>query len=231
MIVDRRELDRRIASVRAWGPHRPSHIRRVVDAVLARPRPGVLVECGAYQGVSAAKLSHLAAMLGRELVVCDSFQGLPPNVEPHTRTYRGRDVRGALGAGAYAGSLAEVQSTIARYGVPDVVRYLPGWFADTLPGWSYGPIAGVYLDVDLASSATTCLTHLWPHVSPGGVIVSQDGHLPVTVAAMRRWVETAEPRPIVTGLGDRMMVVLRKPPGLRRRGRRGGGRGRGLRRR
>lgn len=229
--VDREELYARIRSVRATGPHRPAHIRRFVDAVLAQPVPGVLVECGAYRGVSTAKWSHLAAMLERQLVVFDSFQGLPPNAELHTETTRGKDIRGALAGGAYAGSLAQVRATVARYGQPDVVRYVPGWFADTLPAYRE-TVAAAYLDVDLAASATTCLQHLWPLITPGGVIVSQDGHLPLTIAAMRDWAAQADPQPIIRGLGRSMIVVFRKPPGLRRRrGKRGGSRGRRLPRR
>jgi hypothetical protein len=209
-MFDRVELDRRIASVDVPAPHEPWHITTFVDAVLENPVPGVLVECGAYQGVSAAKWSHLADMLCRKLVVCDSFCGLPANSEPHHRSTDGRSIAGTFGGGAYAGSLAEVQATVDRYGVPEVVTYLPGWFADTLPHL-VEPVAAAYLDVDLAASATTCLTYLWPLVTPGGCIVSQDGDFPLTLAAMREWAETAQPPPVVAGLGGSKMVVFRRP--------------------
>nr|MDT0660855.1 TylF/MycF/NovP-related O-methyltransferase [Micromonospora sp. DSM 115978] len=225
--VDRRELARRIGTVTAKGPHRPAHIAAFVRAVLARPVPGMLVECGAYQGVSTAKLSHIADMLGRRLVVFDSFEGLPPNDEPHTVTTRGRDIRGRLAGGAYAGTLAEVQATVARYGVPEVVQYVPGWFVDTLPRFD-ARVAAAFVDVDLAASATTCLTHLWPLLAPGGVIVSHDGHLPLTVTAMREWAAAASPRPRVAGLGEQMIVRFRRPGGGRYKRRVGGGRGRRL---
>jgi O-methyltransferase len=210
MPVDRPALDARIASVTAAGPHEPWHITTFVDAVLADPVDGVLVECGAYEGVSAAKWSHLAAMLDRELVVFDSFAGLPPNDEPHGLTIHGHNVAGTFRGGAYAGSLDKVRATVARHGVPEVVRYVEGWFDDTLPGFAE-PVAAVYLDVDLAASTTTCLTHLWPLVSPGGVVVSQDGDFPLTVAAMRDWVDRVDPRPCeVAGLGTSKMVTFRR---------------------
>jgi hypothetical protein len=209
-MLDRAELDRRIASVDMPAPHEPWHIAAFVDAVLENPVPGVLVECGAYQGASAAKWSHLADMLCRKLVVCDSFRGLPPNSEPHRRSIDDRSIAGMFGAGAYAGSLAEVQATVERYGVPEVVTYLPGWFTDTLPHLAE-PVAAAYLDVDLAASARTCLTHLWPLVTPGGCIVSQDGDFPLTLAAMREWSATADPAPVVTGLGESKMVAFRRP--------------------
>lgn len=211
-MVDRAELETRIADVTAWAPHRPEHIAVFVDAVLADPVPGVLVECGVYQGVGTAKLSHLAAALDRELWVFDSFEGLPAHRERHTATRQGSPIGRRLHPGAYRASLDEAQETVRCYGVPDVVRWAPGWFDVTLPAWaSLGrPVAAAYLDVDLAASVTTCLDHLWPLVSPGGVMVSQDGDLPVAVDAIARWVEACPPPLAVSGLATETMVVLRK---------------------
>lgn len=208
-VRDRADLDRRIESVTVAAPHEPWHIQAFIDAVLADPVPGVLVECGAYRGASAAKWSHLADMLGRELVVFDSFRGLPANSEQHHRSIDDRSIQGMFGGGAYAGSLAEVRETVCRYGVPEVVRYVEGWFADTLPTFRE-PVAAAYLDVDLAASARTCLTYLWPLVTPGGCLVSQDGDFPLTLAAMREWAESAVPPPAVAGLGESKMVTFRK---------------------
>jgi O-methyltransferase len=209
-LIDRDELTRRIMSVTAPGPHRWWHIFAFVDAVLTSSADGVLVECGAYQGSSTAKLSHLADMLGRELVVFDSFQGLPTNTEQHTVTIHGKDIRNLFRGGAFAGSLEQVQAAVGRLGVPGVVRYVEGWFADTLPAFAE-PVAGAYLDCDLAASTRTCLDNLWPLVTPGGCIVSQDGDFPLVVDVMRHWAERAEPRPMVTGLGEDKMVTFGRP--------------------
>jgi O-methyltransferase len=211
--VDRVELDARIASVTPKAPHRPEHIAAFVDAVLAHPARGCLVECGVYQGVGTAKLSHLAAALGRTLWAFDSFEGLPPHDEQHTVTRQGIRLRDKLAPGRFAASLGEAQATVARYGVPEVVWWVPGWFATTLPAWAaiqHEPVAAVYLDVDLADSVRTCLEHLWPLVIPGGVVVSQDGDLPGAVDAMREWAARVDPEPTVTGLGQSTMVVFRR---------------------
>src|SRR5262245_19686023 len=61
----------------------------MVTEILRIPRglPGVIVECGSYQGGSTTNLSLIAALVGRTLHVFDSFAGLPdpsPIDELHT---------------------------------------------------------------------------------------------------------------------------------------------------
>jgi O-methyltransferase len=205
--VDRAELDRRMG-FRPAGRiiHTVEQIALFADAVLDRHPGGVLVEAGAYRGVGTARLSHLAAALDTELWVFDSFQGLPPNAEPHERTIHGRRITGWFRGGRLAATLAEVRATVATHGVPEVVRYRPGWFADTMPDFRE-PIAGAYLDVDLAASTRTCLDCLWPLLTDRGVIVSQDGHLPLVVAEFRAWLDRADPQPSrVQGLGVEQMI-------------------------
>jgi len=41
-----------------------------------------------------------------------------------------------------------------------------------------------YIDVDLANSTRTCLKYLFPRLVRGGVIFSQDGHLPLVIDVM-----------------------------------------------
>jgi O-methyltransferase len=188
--------------------HTTGQLMVFADAVLERHAGGVLVECGAYQGVGTARLSHLADMLNTELVVFDSFQGLPANDEPHHRSITGRSIQGWFRGGALAAPLATAQETVTRYGVPSRVQWAPGWFADTLPAFT-GPVAGAYLDVDLAASTRTCLDYLWPLLTERGVIVSQDGHLPLVITEIRAWLNRADPQPSrVEGLGVRQMVRI-----------------------
>lgn len=190
--------------------HTVDQIMVFAEAVLNRRPAGVLVECGVYEGVSTARLSHLADMLDTTLVAADSFRGLPDNSEPHRQSITGRNIRGWFRGGALAASQETAQRTVDAHGVPARVRWLPGWFATTLPTLT-GPIAGAYLDVDLAASTRTCLDCLWPLLDDQGVIVSQDGHLPLVIAQIRAWAVQAQPRPAqVVGLGTQQMVEIHR---------------------
>ncbi len=141
--------------------------------------PGVVVEAGCFKGGSSAKFSVICKRLGRKLIVYDSFEGMPENDDPHDQPSKFGFTSHYPG-GIYAGAYQEVVDNVRNYGEPEVCSYVKGWFDDTMPGFDQ-PIAAIYLDVDLPSSTRTCLKHLYPRLSPGGLLYSQDAHLPPVV--------------------------------------------------
>lgn len=175
--------------------------------------PGVVVEAGCFKGGSTAKFSLAAKAAGRTLVVFDSFEGIPPNQEDHGHNLWGQHTPFFV-PGSYAGGLDEVRGNVARWGAPEVCEYVPGWFENTMPGFDR-PVAAAYVDVDLASSTRTCLKHLYPLLVPGGALYSHDGHLPLVQEVLTDdafWRdEVGCPRPPIEGLGERKLVVIRKP--------------------
>lgn len=198
--------------------HTQEELLRVFDAVLSASDrvPGCIVEAGSFKGASAAKLSIAAALTGREVVVFDSFEGLPDNRDPADKNIWGRKFHETftLAKGTYKGALEEVKGTIARFGHLEGCRFVKGWFDQTMPNF-HEPIAVAYLDVDLASSTRTCLKYLYPLLAPGGVVFSQDAHF-VAVRELlddeHFWTtEVGYPKPRVEGLGQRRLVWIRKP--------------------
>src|SRR6185295_4349374 len=59
-------------------PEEMLHVANHLYLLASGGVPGLLLECGCYKGFSSACLSHACAFLGRDLVVADSFAGLPP---------------------------------------------------------------------------------------------------------------------------------------------------------
>lgn len=80
-------------------------ILNYIQTILSLPldSKGVLVEAGCYKGSSTAKFSLAAEIVGRELVVFDSFEGLPENNEPHDKNIFGG--KASFKKGDYCGSL------------------------------------------------------------------------------------------------------------------------------
>lgn len=168
-----------LTSSRIDSRHTTEEMLTFIREILAIPHSvsGCIVHAGSYKGSDSAKFSLAARLVGRRLVVCDSFKGLPANNE-RQRTLDGRDL--VLTEGQFTGSLDEVKTNIARFGALEACEFVEGWFEDSLVNWSR-PIATIYLDIDLATSTRTCLKYLYPWLSPGQPLYSQDGHLPLVL--------------------------------------------------
>jgi O-methyltransferase len=116
----------------------------------------------------------LAALGDRERVVwaADSFQGLPRPEEryPQDRLDKHWQLADVLGV-----SLSQVQTNFSRYGLLDgQVRFLEGWFKDTLPQAPIERLALLRLDGDLYSSTIDALEALYPKVSSSGYVIVDD---------------------------------------------------------
>ena len=196
--------------------HNASHILQFLLAILKLPKevPGCIVEAGAYKGASTCKISLFAHHVGRDVVVFDSFEGLPPNREAHDKSLEGHSIKGWFEGGNFSGSLEEVQSNLQNFGEASRCTLVKGWFEETLPVFSK-PVALAYLDVDLASSTRTCLKYLYPLLSPGGKIYSQDGDFPLVVEVFSDetfWKEEvgSQELPEITGLGKKITVISKR---------------------
>jgi O-methyltransferase len=72
-------------------------------------------------------------------------------------------------------SLDEVKANFNRYGLLDEhVKFLAGWFRDTLPTAAIEQLAVLRLDGDMYESTIDALRYLYPKVSKGGFIIVDD---------------------------------------------------------
>jgi len=108
--------------------------------------------------------------------VADSFQGLPsPNVERYPQD-AGLDL---TQYGELAVSLDEVMRNFERYQLlDDQVRFLEGWFRDTLPEAPIHQLAVLRLDGDLYESTMDALGSLYHRLSPGAYVIVDDYSIP-----------------------------------------------------
>lgn len=211
----RYQLIRRFHFISAHIPceHLQSEMFAFVRAILQLRADveGYVVECGCYKGGGTAKLSTVAKLVGRELIVFDSFEGIPENAEAHGNNIWGAPV--GFSNGDYFGSLEEVTTNVEKHGEIESCRFVKGLLQDTLPAFR-NPIAAAYLDVDLAASTRTCLQHLWPLLSVGGVVFSHDGHLLPALEVLSDkhfWREQlGSPIPEIHGFGMQKLIWMQK---------------------
>lgn len=144
--------------------------------VFANDVPGDFLEAGVCQGGASIFLRALQVAYDQEdrrTWAADSFQGLPPPTHPIDRQHR-MDFSEPRQPWLSA-SLEAVKDNFRTYDLlSDNVRFLPGWFADTLPDAPTGELSLLRLDGDLYSSTYDALSALYPRVSTGGFVVIDD---------------------------------------------------------
>jgi O-methyltransferase len=155
------------------GRLRLDNVEHCVRTVLRDGVPGDLMETGAWRGGMTIFMRALLKVLGdgqRCVWVADSFEGLP---KPKDAS----DGWDYSDIGYLKVSLAEVQANFQRFGLlDDRVRFLKGWFADTLPKAPIERLAVLRLDGDMYSSTMDALVNLYHRVSPGGFVIVDDYH-------------------------------------------------------
>jgi O-methyltransferase len=178
------------------GLDRLENLERCVRDVLEQGVPGDLIETGVWRGGAAIFMRALLKAYGdttRTVWAADSFQGLPP---PDAKRYP-PDTGDTLHTIAYlAVSEDEVRRNFARYGLLDEqVRFLPGWFRDTLPAAPIDRLAVLRLDGDLYESTMVALEALYPKLSVGGYAIIDDYG---ALAACRQAVDDYRGREAIT---------------------------------
>ncbi len=153
------------------------NVEDCVATALAQGVAGDLMECGVWQGgvtILMRALLEAYADPDRQVWVADSFQGLP-RPDPSVDVLDAALHTFLQAVGGLAVSLETVQENFRRYDLLDErVRFLPGWFADTLPGAPVQKLAVLRLDGDWYESTRTALECLYPRVSPGGFVIIDD---------------------------------------------------------
>lgn len=108
----------------------------------------------------------------RTVWVADSFAGLPAPDPARWPADAGDSHHKAT---VLAVSEAEVRENFRRYGLlDDQVRFLPGWFRDTLPTAPIERLAVLRLDGDMYESTIEALNALYPRLSDGGFCIIDD---------------------------------------------------------
>ncbi|EWC63336.1 macrocin-O-methyltransferase [Actinokineospora spheciospongiae] len=158
------------------GLKRLQNVQDCVERVIADGIPGDLIETGVWRGGVCIFMRGILKVHGvddRAVWVADSFQGMPEvgeDSKPRDRKMRMHEYNDVLGI-----PMEQVQENFRRYGLLDeAVKFLPGWFKDTMPEAPVERIAVLRLDGDLYESTTAVLENLYPKLSVGGYAIIDD---------------------------------------------------------
>ena len=181
-----RELHAACAPFTMTSVDRMYALRQAVQYVVANRVEGDIVECGVWRGGSAM-LAALALQAGpddgRLVWLYDTFEGMTEPGPLDVRRADNFDVSAHWGeiAGdrklemfAYS-SLDEVRENMTAAGVNEaLLKYVVGPVEETIPSVVPSSISILRLDTDWYESTRHELEHLWPMLSPGGVLIVDD---------------------------------------------------------
>jgi len=171
------------ADGREWPPEadtmiglkRLENLQYCVTEVMRKNVPGDFIETGVWRGGASIFMRALLKVYGdqtRLVWVADSFEGLP---KPDGRYQQDEGDRFWELSHTLAVSVEQVQANFARYGLLDnQVRFLVGWFKDTLPTAPINQLAVLRLDGDMYSSTMDALQSLYHRLSLGGYVIIDD---------------------------------------------------------
>jgi O-methyltransferase len=156
------------------GRKRLDNIENCLAAIRKDNIAGDVIETGAWRGGAAIFMKGCLTawdMNDRTVWVADSFEGLPVPSLPEDAGYDFSVAKVPI----LAVGLEEVQENFRRYDLlDDKVRFLKGWFRDTLHVAPIKNLALLRLDGDLYESTRDSLKALYDKVSPGGFIIVDD---------------------------------------------------------
>ena len=161
------------------GNKRLQNIQTLAEDIFSNNIPGDFIETGVWRGGSCIFMSAILRAYGitdRDVYVCDSFEGLPPPKEHEYPVDRGDTHHTAP---FLAVDLEQVQTNFEGYDLlTDQVKFVKGWFSDTLPGLEVEKLALLRLDGDMYESTIVALENLYPKLSVGGYVIVDDYGLP-----------------------------------------------------
>jgi O-methyltransferase len=177
-----------VRAVRPWTMTGADKVYALIQAVryVTRHRiPGDIVECGVWRGGSMHAAARTLAAVGdtsRDLHLFDTFDGMPPPSERDVRRSDDRTAeellaeqsreRGKVWAVA---TLEDVQEGFTQVPYPsERIHFVKGRVEDTIPEHAPEQIAILRLDTDWYESTRHELEHLYPRLSPGGVLLLDD---------------------------------------------------------
>lgn len=176
---------------------RLDNIQDCIIDILKKNVKGDFIETGVWRGgatILMRAVLYTYNIKDRTVWVADSFKGLPKpskngnknDLKDHLWTY-----------GQLSVSLREVKNNFSKYGLLDAqVKFLAGWFKDTLPTAPIKHLALIRLDGDMYESTMDALNALYSKLSIGGYVIIDDYTLPgcrQAIKAFRRQMNIHDP--------------------------------------
>lgn len=211
-------LYERVREFTMTSPERVCALAKAVEYVALNDIEGAIVECGVWRGGSMMAVAYSLLAIGctrYDLHLFDTFSGM---VEPSRKDGNAAGEKWKRKANDKEGwcfaTLDDVRANLAATGYPSSrIHFVEGRVEDTIPASAPSSISLLRLDTDWYESTRHDLEHLYPRLTPGGVLVIDDyGSWPGCRKAVDEFFGGAR-KPLLLNRIDRGGRIAIKPHG------------------
>lgn len=194
-------------------------VRHVVSCGLS----GAMVECGVWKGGSMLAIAKTLLDLGRpdvDLYLFDTFEGMPPPMEKDV-LWTGDTAEALLAREQNQdtsmiwarASLGQVQEALETVPFPvSKLHFVEGRIEETIPDKAPKEISLLRLDTDWYESTKHELTHLYPRLVRGGILMIDDyGWWRGAQEATDEYFDNNPPTPFLVRIDDGGCRIAIKP--------------------
>lgn len=213
-----------LSQVRPFTMTSPERVAVLVEAtrhILSHGIHGDFVECGVWKGGSAMAAALALQSCGdtdRDLWLYDTYEGMS---EPTSNdvSYDGasaaqqmqhQDIHDPKSVWCYS-PLEEVQANLKSTRYPEHrLHFVKGRVEDTLPDSVPNQIAMLRLDTDWYESTKHELTHLYPRLASGGILIVDDyGYWQGSRRAVDEYFAEHGPRPLLVRIDATARIAVK----------------------
>lgn len=168
----------------SYGPVPLWVLYKSIEYIVKNQIPGDIAECGVWNGgsmlLAAMALIHFGDN-SRKIYLYDTFAGMPKPDDVDRRwdgasaldTWQSYTDAGKLWG--YGGTVDMVRKVMSASNYPqDRLIFVQGMVEDTIPATMAPQLSLLRLDTDLYQSTYHELVHLYPTLSPGGIMIIDD---------------------------------------------------------
>jgi O-methyltransferase len=209
------------------GRERHVALLRAVEYLERRSVPGAFAECGVWRGGSVLVMILKLLDLGvteRDIFLYDTFEGMTEPTAHDTSAFATpalEEWEAARESGRRAWTdlfgedrfgFEQVQDLLVRTGYPkERLHFVAGRVEDTIPAAAPDSLALLRLDTDWYESTRHELEHLYPRLSPAGVLIIDDyGHWEGCRRAVDEYFASGDVPPLLLNRVDYTCVLAVK---------------------
>jgi predicted O-methyltransferase YrrM len=214
------ELRRRVGPFTMTSVERMYALYKATEYVVVNRIAGDFVECGVWKGGSAMLMALALRRFGafdRTIYLYDTFRGMSEPAEAD-RSALGESApetwrlaaEGEVNRWCYA-PLDEVRTNLATTGYPDTrLKYVEGKVEDTIPATLPERVALLRLDTDWYQSTLHELTHLFPRLAPGGILIVDDyGYWQGAKQAVDSYFKGSPTQPLLVRIDSTARLIIK----------------------